>query len=61
MFIVHTDFRKLWPPVRYFSGWRKHGKPGKLREFEKLSKPRGKLDFLWKKPGKLRENEKDVT
>ena len=39
----------------------KHGKPGKLREFEKLSKSQGNLNFCRKKPGKLRENEKYVT
>ena len=33
--------------MHQFSGWRKHGKPGKLREFEKLSKPRGKLVEIW--------------
>ena len=31
-------------------------KPGKLREFEKLSKSQGNLNFYRKKPGKLREN-----
>ena len=42
----------------------KHGKPGKLREFEKLSKSQGKLREIWifvERPGKLRENEKYVT
>ena len=38
----------------------KHRKPGKLREFEKLSKSQGKLREILifvEKPGKLRENE----
>ena len=42
----------------------KHEKPGKLREFEKLSKCQGKLreirTFL-EKPVKLMENEQHVT
>ena len=29
----------------------KHGKPEKLREFEKLSKSRGNLNFFSEKPG----------
>ena len=40
-------------------------KPGKLREFEKLSKSQGKLReifrLFYKEPGKLRGNEKHVT
>ena len=39
----------------------KHGKPGKLIEFEKLSKSQGKLRkslIFPEKPGKLTENEK---
>ena len=42
-----------WPPTR------KTWKPGKLREFEKLSKSQGKLRQILifvEKPGKLREN-----
>ena len=42
----------------------KHGKPGKLREFEKLSKSQGKLREILifvEKPGKLRENVKCMT
>ena len=42
----------------------KHGKPGKLREFEKLSKSQGKLREILifvAKPGKLRENVKYMT
>ena len=42
----------------------KHGKPGKLREFEKLSKSQGKLSetlIFVEKPGKLRENVKCET
>ena len=42
----------------------KHGKPGKLREFEKLLKSQGKLREIFyfaEKPGKLRENVRYVT
>ena len=42
----------------------KHGKPGKLREFENCQNLRensGKSELFQKKPGKLRENEKHVT
>ena len=38
-----------------------HGKPVKLKEFEKVSKFQensGKFKFLKEKPGKFRENEK---
>ena len=42
----------------------KYGKPGKLREFEKLSKSQGKLREILifvEKPGKLLEDVKYVT
>ena len=42
----------------------KHGKPGKFREFGKLSKSQGKLREILifvEKPGKQRENVKRVT
>ena len=42
----------------------KHGKPGKLREFEKLlnlRKNSGKSIIFAEKPGKLRENVRYVT
>ena len=34
----------------------KHGKPGKLREFEKLSKSQGKRREIWTFVGKNLEN-----
>ena len=42
-------------------GGHKAGKPGKLREFEKLSKSQRNLNFYRKKPGKLRENVEYVA
>ena len=43
-----------------YVGWPQTWKPGRLMEFEKLSKSQGNLNFC-EKPGKLRENENYVT
>ena len=39
----------------------KHGKPGKLREIEKLLKSQGKSFIFAEKPGKLMKNARYVT
>ena len=59
--IIKKSVRKIEVPDRYVfykQGGHKHGKPSKLWEYEKSSKPLGKLrnSSFCKKPGKLWEN-----